>query len=252
MRWSVLVLFGFLAALGGAPRAQAVDLALVLLNDVSKSMETRDYQLVKAGYRAAFADPDVIAALIGSGGGVAVTYLEFSGPGEVAVVKDWQILSDAASAQAFGEEIAAAPRSSAGNTSLSSGLRSAAQLLMDSDFGAARKVIDIASDHPSDGGRAAGVRDTAVAAGITINALPIIDKRPIGTYDGQLSYSTVEWGAGGILAFYQRDIIGGPGSFVVEAASYTAFGEALKRKLLLELIAAPEARTQAAALTPEK
>ena len=37
-----------------------------------------------------------------------------------------------------------------------------------------------------------------------------------------------------------QDNIGGPGSFVVEARDYAVFGEALKRKLLLEFIARPD------------
>lgn len=220
--------------------AVAVDLALVLLNDVSKSMDDREYEMVKDGYRSAFSDPEVIAALLGNSGGVAVAYVEFSGRNEVHQVKGWEVLTDARSARAFGEFIALTPRTSQGNTALAAGLAGAARLLMDSDFGGARQVIDIASDHPSDGGRAANVRNAAVAGGITINALPIIDSQPIGTFDGRMTYSTQEWGAGGILGFYRRDIIGGPGSFLIEARDYSVFGQALKRKLLRELIATPE------------
>ena len=54
-----------------------------------------------------------------------------------------------------------------------------------------------------------------------------------------MAYSAAEWGTGGITGFYRRDIIGGPGSFVVEAHDYAFFGQALKRKLLRELIASP-------------
>ena len=241
MRWTSLLCAALLAAWSALPRpALAVDLALVLLNDVSKSMDEAEYEMVKAGYRSAFSDPDVIAALGAGGGGVAVAYVEFSGKQEIMLVKGWNLLSDAASARAFGEAIALAPRSSAGNTALSAGLKGAAQLLLDGDFGSARRVIDIASDHPHDGGRAAAIRDAAVEAGITINALPIIDERPIGTFDGRMSYTTAEWGAGGIVNFYRQYVIGGVGSFVVEARDYEAFGDALKRKLLLELIATPE------------
>ncbi len=241
MRWTTLLPAAVLAAWSAAPRpASAVDLALVLLNDVSESMDGSEYELVKAGYRSAFSDPDVVAALLRNGGGVAVAYVEFSGKNEVMLVKGWDVLTDAASARAFGEAIAIAPRSSAGNTALAAGLAEATQLLMDGDFGAARRVIDVASDHPHDGGRTAAVRDAAIAAGITINALPIIDERPIGTFDGRMAYTTAEWGAGGIKGFYVRDVIGGIGSFVVEARDYTVFGDALKRKLLLELIVSPE------------
>src|SRR3546814_62644 len=74
-----------LALCGVLPRpAAAVDLALVLLNDVSRSMDEVEYALVKDGYRAAFADPEVIAALVGNGDGVAVAYVEFSGKDEIS------------------------------------------------------------------------------------------------------------------------------------------------------------------------
>lgn len=219
--------------------ALAADLALVLLNDVSKSMDDSEYEMVKDGYRAAFSDPEVIAALIGNSGGVAVAYVEFSGRNEIQLVRGWEVLTDARSARDFGEAVSRAPRTSAGNTALAAGLAGAAKLLMDGEFGAARQVIDVASDHPSDGGRTANVRDAVVAAGITINALPIVDNQPIGTFDGRMTYSTAEWGLGGIAGFYRRDVIGGAGSFVIEARDYSVFGQALKRKLLLELIAIP-------------
>ncbi|HEY9538261.1 MAG TPA: DUF1194 domain-containing protein, partial [Kiloniellaceae bacterium] len=109
----------------------------------------------------------------------------------------------------------------------------------ESDFAAARQVIDVASDHPSDGGRSAAIRDAAVAAGITINALAIIDDQPVGTIDGRLTYAAARWGTGTVVDFYLRNVVGGPGSFAVEARSIAAFGEALKRKLLLEFIAGP-------------
>ena len=240
MRWKPLAFAIALALSGALPRpAAAVDLALVLLNDVSRSMDESEYALVKAGYRAAFADPEVIAALIGNGGGVAVAYVEFSGKDEIRQVLDWQVLTDAASAQVFGEAVARAPRSSAGNTALSAGIAEAARLLSAGDFGAARRVIDVASDHPSDGGRSAAIRDAAVAAGITINALAIVDEQPIGTIDGRMTYATARWGSETVVEFYLRNVVGGPGSFAVEARDFAVFGEALKRKLLLEFIAAP-------------
>jgi len=221
---------------GAAPAAPPVELALVLLNDVSGSMDADEYAMVKAGYRAAFGDPDVIAAIRDSGAGVAVSYVEFSGEHEFTLVRGWDVLTDAASARAFGEAVAAAPRSSAGNTALASSIGKAARMLEAGDFGDARRVIDVASDHPGDG-RSAGVRDQVVAEGITINALPIFENRQVGTFDGHLGYSAVQWGVGGTAGFYQRDVIGGPGSFMLEAHGYEAFAVALKRKLLLELVA---------------
>jgi Protein of unknown function (DUF1194) len=220
-----------------APAAPPVELALVLLSDVSGSMDAEEYGMVAAGYRAAFSDPEVIAAIRDSGGAVAVSYVEFSGEHEFTLVRGWDLLTDAASTQAFGEAVAAAARTSAGNTALAASMRQAGRLLEEGGFGDARRVIDIATDHPGDSGRAAGVRDQLVAAGITINALPIFENRIVGTFDGHMTYSGVEWGVGGMAAFYRLDVIGGPGCFMLEARGYEAFAQALKRKLLRELVA---------------
>ena len=175
-----------------------------------------------------------------------MAYVEFSGKDDINRVLDWRVLTDAADAAAFGEAIAAAPRSSAGGTALSAGLAAAARLLSESDFGAARQVIDIASDHPHDGGRSAAIRDAAVAAGITINALPIIEKFQYKSFDGQTNTAAIEWRASDMAAFYHQYVIGGPGSFLIEAHDFAAFGEALKRKLLRELIAQGDLQEAAA------
>ena len=216
-----------------------VDLALVLLTDVSNSMDDREYEMVKDGYRAAFSDPDVIAAILSNSKGVAVAYVEFSGQNEFTMVRGWDVLSSPSSAQSFGDAVAAAPRTSAGNTALAASLGKAAQLLSTGAFASARRVIDVASDDISDQTKSARVRDAAVAAGITINALPFINDRPIGTYDGHMSYASAHWGLQSMAEVYRRNVLGGPGSFLIEVHDYGAFGEALKRKLLRELISSP-------------
>ncbi|HEY7690673.1 MAG TPA: DUF1194 domain-containing protein [Dongiaceae bacterium] len=247
MRAMCVLGVALLAICGAIARpSAAANLALVLLTDVSSSIDEGEYAMVKDGYRAAFADPQVIAAILGNGGGVAVTYVEFSDASNVRVVQGWQLLTDAASARAFGEAVAAAPRSSTGNTALAASLKQATALLQAADFGDARKVIDVASDHPWDGGRSATVRDRAVEAGITINALPIIEKFQYKSFDGQTNTAAIEWRTSDMAAFYHQYVIGGPGSFLIEAHDFAAFGEALKRKLLRELIAQGDLQEAAA------
>lgn len=221
------------------PIAQPVDLALVLLTDVSKSVDDREYAIVKEGYKSAFADPQVIEALLRNSKGVAVAYVEFSGRDEFTMVKGWDVLTDAASARTFGAAVAIAPRTSSGNTALAVSLKKAADMLTADASGASRRVIDVASDHPNDDGRSGPVRDAAVAAGITINALPIIEQNRMVPYDGHLTYAVQQWGFEDPVAFYRNHVIGGPGSFLIEVRDYAAFGEALKRKLLRELISSP-------------
>ncbi len=239
MRRLGLVMAGFLAGLASAAvPAGAANLALVLLNDVSNSVDELEYGLMKDGYRAAFSDPDVVASIIGNSDGVAVSYVEFSGADEIELVMDWTLLNDETSARAFGEAIALAPRTSTGNTSMTAGLQAAADFLKASEYTDSRMVIDVVSDFHGEGARVGRVRDRVVADGITINALPLLGDRQIGTFDGRHAYTTgTNWGRIPIAEFYGLHVIGGEGSFVVEAKDIDSFGEALKRKLLLEFIA---------------
>ncbi|MFX8681022.1 DUF1194 domain-containing protein, partial [Acinetobacter baumannii] len=62
-------------------------------------------------------------------------------------------------------------------------------------------------------------RDEAVAAGITINGLPILNQEP------------------DIDRYYQDEVIGGPGAFMIPARDFDAFGEAIRQKLILEIAA---------------
>ena len=124
---------------------------------------------------------------------------EFSDENSVMVVKGWDLLTDSASALAFGNAVAAAPRSSTGNTALSNGIRRAAELLLAGNFDGARLVIDVASDHPGDGGQSAHVRERIVEAGITVNALPIMTNNQAGSFDGRTTFASGQWGLGGIV-----------------------------------------------------
>jgi hypothetical protein len=68
---------------------------------------------VKEGYRAAFSDPEVLAAIAKNPAG-SPSPVEFSDETSVLVVKGWDLLTDSASALAFGNAVAVAPRSSTG------------------------------------------------------------------------------------------------------------------------------------------
>ena len=87
-----------------------VDVALVLVTDVSRSIDDSEFQIEKQGYAAAFTDPKVMAAIHGGlNGRIAVAYVEFASPEQVAEVIDWTVVSDDASAKAFAARLIAAP-----------------------------------------------------------------------------------------------------------------------------------------------
>jgi Protein of unknown function (DUF1194) len=104
MQWMVaafLLLFPLISA-HPARAAEQVDLALVLVTDVSRSVDDSEFDLEKHGYADAFTDPRVLAAIKGGmAGAIAVNYIEFAGSYEVKTVLDWTVIRDEASSRAF-------------------------------------------------------------------------------------------------------------------------------------------------------
>lgn len=214
-----------------ARAAEPVDLALVLVTDVSRSIDDSEYDLEKRGTGAAMVNPAVLAAIrSGAIGTIAVAYLEFAGPYEVHTVIEFTLIRDVASAQAFATELINAPRSYYGRTSISSGVDAAVALLGEANLEPQRRVIDVCGDGTNNAGRdAAAARDDALRQSITINGLTIINDHP-GTY----TYAHVA-PPGGLTQWYRDNVIGGPGSFVIEVHDFKSFGEAMTRKLINEI-----------------
>lgn len=217
---------------------EPVDLTLVLVSDVSRSVDDAEFRMQKAGYVAALNDPRVLAAIRGGAiGAIAIAYVEFAGSFEVNTVLDWRVVRDAASAQALTDALDAAPRSFWGRTSISAGIDRAMLLLTENGFETQRRVIDVAGDGTNNSGRdAATARDEAVAAGVTVNGLAIINDNPVNS-----NFAHVQ-PPGGLTEWYRQNVAGGPGSFVVETREFAAFGEAITRKLINEIAALPETR----------
>jgi Protein of unknown function (DUF1194) len=235
--WFLLSCLLLPAAAPAAVDRPAVDVTLVLVTDVSRSIDDSEFQLEKQGYATAFSDPRVLAGIRGGPSGrIAVAYVEFAGSDQVRTVLDWTVIQDDSSATAFAAALRAAPRSFYGRTSISGGVDEGVRLLGESGFRTARAVIDVAGDGTNNAGRPiTEARDEAVAAGITINGLAIINDHPVS-----YTYAHVQ-PPGGLAKWYRDNVTGGPGSFVVEVHDFHAFGEAMARKLLNEIAALPVA-----------
>ncbi len=206
----------------------------MLVADVSASIDDIDFDLQKRGYALALADPRVLAAM--RGGRVALHYLEFSSADEARTVVDWTLIDDAAAAAAFAARVQAAPRSFAGRTSISAGVALATAVLAESGLDARRRVIDVSGDGTNNHGReVTEARDQAVAAGITINGLAIINQRPRPWSAGEPNIR------GGLDGYYRENVAGGPGAFVLVVHDFASFGEALARKLITEIAGLPAA-----------
>jgi hypothetical protein len=225
-----------LALMTGAPaRADDVDVALVLVTDVSRSIDDSEFKLEKDGYTSAFTSQKVLEAIQGGPTGkIAVAYVEFASSFEVRTVLEWTVIKDRESAQAFIDRLVAAPRSFWGRTAISAGVDQAVQLLAESGVNATRHVIDVCGDGTNNAGReVSDARDDAVKAGITINGLAIINDHPVSW-----TFAHVQ-PPGGLANYYRENVTGGPGSFVLEVHDFSTFGEAMTRKLVDEIAAGP-------------
>jgi Protein of unknown function (DUF1194) len=216
-------------------RAEDVDVALVLVTDVSRSIDDSEYALEKDGYTTAFNNAKVLDAIKnGPLGKIAVAYVEFAGNYEVRTVLDWTVVADPASARAFTDRLSAAPRSFWGRTSISAGIDQAMQLFAETGVQATRRVIDVCGDGTNNAGREAGeARDEALKAGVTINGLTIINDHPVSW-----TFAHVQ-PPGGLPNYYRDNVTGGPGSFVLEIHDFSTFGDAMTRKLVNEIAALP-------------
>jgi Protein of unknown function (DUF1194) len=169
-----------LAASMPARAQEQVDLLLVLASDVSRSVDTRKFELQRQGYAAALSNPRVVEAIrSGPHGRIAICFIEWSGQTSVKLVIDWTLVSDAASARKIADQMLELPRAFADRTSISAGLEFSFAQLERSPFKAARRTIDVSGDGTNNSGRALLLaRDEAVAQGIVINGLPILNDRP--------------------------------------------------------------------------
>ena len=223
-RWCFALL---LLAAPAAARAEAVDLALVLAIDISRSVDEVEAALQRQGYIAALTNDKVIRA-IGSGaiGRIGLAYVEWAGVNTQHTVVPWTTIRSADDAHKFAGAIAAAPVSSMSWTSISGAIDYSKRLLESSGYEAGRYVIDVSGDGRNNSGRPAELaRDEAVAAGITINGLPIINDR---ANFGRPAEADLD-------QYYERAVIGGPGAFMILATSFEAFGSAILSKLIKEI-----------------
>jgi len=210
-----------------APAQTPVDLQLVLAVDVSGSVNQTRFELQRDGYVAAFRNRSVLEAIrSGVQQSIAVTMVQWTGPALQVLVVPWMRIGDASSAEAVAGAIERAPRQLfGGGTSISGAVDYGVALMSDSPFVGRRRVIDVSGDGANNRGRLANLaRDDAIAAGVTINGLPILALEPdLDTY-------------------YQNNVIGGPGAFIVVAERYETFAAAILKKLITEIASGEGAR----------
>ena len=209
------------------PGAIPVDVELVIAVDVSYSMDPDEQALQREGYVLALTSREFMQALReGANGKIAVTYFEWAGQSDQKIVMPWRLIEGPESADAVAAEIARAPYRRASRTSISGALRFAKPLFDDSGYRGLRRVIDVSGDGANNAGPlVVPTRDEAIAAGITINGLPIMLKRP------NFGFMDID----NLDVYYEDCVIGGAGAFVIPIQTREKFIEATRTKLVLEI-----------------
>ena len=217
---------GAAAMLMAAPAsAVPVGLELVLLIDVSGSVNDSEYALQKGGYVSAFQSAAVQNAILGSvGGAIAVTYVEWSGAAQQAQKVGWTLIYSAASSNSFAALISGLTQSYKGSTAIQNAMHYGAGLFgtetggaISNGFESGRQVMDVSGDGICNDGdcTVANGRNYALGLGVdTINGLAIGDQS--------------------ITDYYNNSVKGG-GGFVIDVASFSDFGAAIEKKLIKEI-----------------
>lgn len=225
------------------------DTALVIAVDISQSVDANRYRIQMNGIAAAFEDSAVIAAITGGANGqILVTVVAWSDTAEVAI--PWTRISTREDALAIAAAIRALPPKSGEFTCMARMLRALQNgALSEIPLVANRTVVDISGDgiDNCDDSAATGIeRDNVVAAGGSINGLPIIVAGENDEIVGSGAYRKPGYNmynlspakdATTLDAWYRKNVIGGPGSFIMTARGYEDFGRAFRQKFVTEVSA---------------
>ena len=215
----------FWVVVAAAPlRAMQVDLELVLAVDCSYSVSEAEFALQMGGIATAFRDPEVLEAIAdATPRGVAVSLVQWSGRNQQRQVVPWTHVADAEAVKALADDIERTPRAvPEGPTGLGEAIDFSIRLLLGSGFEGARRVIDVSGDgRRNTGVDPAHARDRALALGITVNGLAIVNEDPA------------------LDAYYRARVIGGVNAFVLTATDYGDFARAMRLKLLTEIRNSP-------------
>lgn len=195
---------------------RACDTALILMIDVSNSIDPAEYRLQADGLADALIDPEVGAALVR--GKVALSVIQWSGAEDQDIALPWTPMRTPADVAAFSRAARDMPRAFVlSDTAPAEALHAAL-----AHFGAApackRQVIDVSGDGtPNAGSDVRGLPRLAERQGVTINGLAI---------EGMMGRA--------ITGFYRRAIITRDG-FVMTARGHRDYPEMIRRKILREV-----------------
>jgi len=221
-----VAVFASAVLVGAAPVSAGtpVELELVLAVDVSSSIDEGEFELQMQGISAAFRHPGVLAAIHQAGDrGIAVALIQWSEFVHQRKTVDWTLLRDGVDAAELATSIAATGRAiSGGGTAIYGVINFALHEFDTNGYDGRRRVIDVSGDGRSDLlVPTTAARDRALARGVTINGLVILNDEPH------------------LDRYYRANVIGGADAFVLKVENFIDFAAAIVTKLIREIAHSP-------------
>lgn len=227
MRASLAALVLLLLA-GGAAAQTRTDINMVVALDRSESVSDADAAIQIQGLIHALTHPEFLTAIqLGEHKRIGVAVIKWSSFNRARTILPWMLIGgaeDAARVAALLDLTLHDPgrEDDGSQTDVALGIERATAMLGQAPTRAHKEVINIVADGSSNSGHVATVdRDAALARGITINALVMAKGSAIRV----------------LTAYFKREVIGGPTSFVVHTSSQDDFARAMLRKMLIEVAA---------------
>lgn len=221
--FAIGLILGYALGLLGSGPAKAteykpVDVALLIAIDVSGSVSEENWKLQRQG----------IVDVLMSKRFEEVRKINFIGRMAIGVMQ-WgtmatesipmMLIEERADLIDLGYKIAKMERAENGMTFMGPMFKKAAEILAPWSYYATRMVVDVSGDGESNGGvDPSPLREALLAAGVTINALPIITN-----LEPKLD------------EYYEKHVMGGPGSFLVVAYGEKDFARAFIKKFISEI-----------------
>lgn len=214
-----------------AAAQQACRQALALALDVSGSVDATEYRLQLDGVAAALDDPDVQQALLSfPQAPVRLMIFEWSGLRHQRRLLDWTVVDSLDEIAKIQSQLRRADKIevSADFTALAAAMLYGAQALAQHKE-CWTKTLDVSGDGPGNQGVHPRELSEGQLGDITINGLIIGPNSRANTTKNLLNVKTLK-------DYYESFVLRGPGAFAEEAQDYADFEQAMRRKLIREIM----------------
>ncbi len=219
------------------PMPVATDFNIITAVDVSDSITRHDEWLQYSGLARGVVDPRFLAR-VAEGLEQRVGFMAFtwSSGGDIDIIVPWTVIKTRADGERVAALFESAPRidrtgygmyrpsvldqGEQGMTDIAEAVESALNISQAAPFPARRSVINILSNGVDNNGQdPRAIRDQAIRLGVTINGVVFGSRQDLPAY-------------------FRRNIVGGPGAFLMTVQKPGDLPTALERKFWQDLIAA--------------